>query len=104
MKQFFSCDLILLQEKYNAIVRPTRPSQPPRWHMPSDISLKSALEKSKAERAAMAVSGQFGTSTKATTGTLTLSGTTRKGGQRRPLYELYKDCDTVLNMTAELHR
>jgi hypothetical protein len=92
-----------VQENIVSTVKPTRPSQPPRWHMPSDISLKAALQKTKADR--LGASGTLSGVTMGSTGGSTLSSTAgKRAGKVRPVFELYKDCETALNMSVQLHR
>lgn len=86
-------------------VKPTRPYHPTRWQMPDDISLKAALQKTRAGR--LGLSGTVSAETMGTTGgSVLLSSTTgsKRTGKVRPVYELYKDCETALNMSVELHR
>ena len=73
--------------------------------MPTDISLKAALDKSKVERlaATQMSSSRSGSMTKGCT--MSMTGTaSKRSGKTKAVYELYKDCETVVNMTVELHR
>ena len=95
------------QESIVSAVKPTRPSQPPRWHMPTDISLKAALKRAKEDGLETSRSGatsNFGTGKGTTSVGTASSSLTRRGGKVRPVYELYKDCETVVNLVVELHR
>ncbi len=95
-----------------------KPKKPQRWYMPQDISLKTSLALTKAKRDAAreernklaATNGQTLTSTVGSFDTLSLSQSlTRKidngkSQNNRPFYENFRDYETSISMTAELHR
>ena len=97
---------LVISEELKINVKPARPSKPQRWHMPDEISLKTALSKTKQEKMEKSFrSADMNTSMTAGKMASTGSSTSkRRKGKRIPLYEQYKDFDTVFMLSAELHR
>jgi hypothetical protein len=87
---------LVISEDLKVNIKPARPSKPERWHMPTEISLKSALMKSKQDKM---------DKTQSATGTMSATGTLRRKKKKKiPLFEQYKEFETVFMLSAELHR
>ena len=89
---------LVISEDLKVNLKPARPSKPERWHMPTEISLKTALQKSKQDKLEKTLRASE------TAGSTSSSTMRRKKGKKIPLYEQYKEFETVLMLSAELHR